>query len=80
MILSETTETYGAEHIFTRRAVSREVGEKLVELMRWWEEYTAQARSGDQCQPVTWQQGGWADHNPGKVARCHGQGRQHQSR
>ena len=40
VILSETTETYGAEHIFTRRAVSREVGEKLVELMRWWEEYT----------------------------------------
>jgi altronate hydrolase len=40
VILSETTETYGAEHIFTRRAVSREVGEKLVELMHWWEEYT----------------------------------------
>lgn len=29
VILSETTETYGAEHLFTRRAVSREVGEKL---------------------------------------------------
>jgi altronate hydrolase len=41
VILSETTETYGAEHLFTRRAVSREVGEKLVELMRWWEDYTA---------------------------------------
>src|SRR4051812_34045516 len=27
-------ETYGAEHLFTRRAVSREVGEKLVALMR----------------------------------------------
>jgi altronate hydrolase len=40
VILSETTETYGAEHLFTRRAVSREVGEKLVELMKWWEEYT----------------------------------------
>jgi altronate hydrolase len=40
VILSETTETYGAEHIFTRRAVSREVGEKLVELMRWWDDYT----------------------------------------
>jgi altronate hydrolase len=39
-ILAETTESYGAEHLFTRRAVSREVGEKLVELMRWWEEYT----------------------------------------
>jgi altronate hydrolase len=39
VILAETTETYGAEHLFTRRAVSREVGEKLVDLMRWWEEY-----------------------------------------
>ncbi|HTW29015.1 MAG TPA: altronate dehydratase family protein [Acetobacteraceae bacterium] len=40
VILSETPETYGAEHLLTRRATSREVGEKLVELMRWWEEYT----------------------------------------
>jgi altronate hydrolase len=41
VILAETPETYGAEHLLTRRAVSREVGEKLVALMRWWEEYTA---------------------------------------
>ncbi len=40
VILSETPETYGAEHLLTRRAVSKEVGEKLVALMRWWEEYT----------------------------------------
>jgi altronate hydrolase len=40
VILSETTETYGAEHLFTRRAASREVGEKLVALMHWWEDYT----------------------------------------
>ncbi len=40
VILSETPETYGAEHLLTRRAVSREVGEKLVALMRWWEDYT----------------------------------------
>jgi len=40
VILSETPETYGAEHLLTRRAVSREVGEKLVDLMRWWDEYT----------------------------------------
>jgi altronate hydrolase len=39
VILSETPETYGAEHLLTRRAVSREVGEKLVGLMRWWEAY-----------------------------------------
>ncbi len=41
VILSETPETYGAEHLLTRRAVSREVGERLVGLMRWWEDYTA---------------------------------------
>ncbi|MFT3718913.1 UxaA family hydrolase [Pseudorhodoferax sp.] len=40
-ILSETPEIYGAEHLLTRRAVRREVGEKLVERIRWWERYTA---------------------------------------
>jgi altronate hydrolase len=40
-ILGETSEIYGAEHLLTRRAVSREVGEKLVERIRWWEKYTA---------------------------------------
>ncbi len=39
-ILGETTEIYGAEHLLTRRAVSRAVGEKLVERIRWWEWYT----------------------------------------
>jgi altronate hydrolase len=38
-ILSETPEIYGAEHLLTRRAVSREVAEKLLERIRWWEEY-----------------------------------------
>lgn len=40
-ILSETPEIYGAEHLLTRRAVSRQVGEKLIERIRWWEDYTA---------------------------------------
>ena len=35
----ETTEIYGAEHLLTRRAVSREVGAKLVERIHWWEEH-----------------------------------------
>ena len=43
-ILSETPEIYGAEHLLTRRAATREVGEKLVEIIRWWEEYTARNR------------------------------------
>ena len=40
-ILSETPEIYGAEHLLTRRAVSAEVGEKLIERIGWWENYTA---------------------------------------
>jgi altronate hydrolase len=40
-ILSETPEIYGAEHLLTRRAVSRDVGERLVERISWWERYTA---------------------------------------
>ncbi|OYU48484.1 MAG: galactonate dehydratase [Rhizobiales bacterium PAR1] len=40
-ILSETPEIYGAEHLLTRRAASRAVGEKLVARIRWWEDYTA---------------------------------------
>jgi altronate hydrolase len=40
-ILSETPEVYGAEHLLTRRAVSKEVGEKLIERIKWWEDYTA---------------------------------------
>ena len=43
-ILSETPEIYGAEHLLTRRAASREVGEKLVSTIRWWEDYTARNR------------------------------------
>jgi altronate hydrolase len=41
-VLAETPEIYGAEHLLTRRAVSREVGEKLVALIRWWEEHARQ--------------------------------------
>ncbi|MBC5764716.1 UxaA family hydrolase [Ramlibacter albus] len=39
-ILSETPEIYGAEHLLTRRAVRREVGEKLISRIKWWEHYT----------------------------------------
>lgn len=38
-ILAETPEIYGAEHLLTRRARTRAVGEKLVERIRWWERY-----------------------------------------
>ncbi|WP_299500985.1 altronate dehydratase family protein [uncultured Roseobacter sp.] len=40
-VLAETPEIYGAEHLLTRRATDQATGEKLVGLIRWWEDYTA---------------------------------------
>jgi altronate dehydratase len=40
-ILSETSEIYGAEHLLTRRAISEEVGKKLIDRIHWWEDYCA---------------------------------------
>ena len=40
-VLAETPEIYGAEHLLTRRAVDRATGDKLIGLIRWWEDYTA---------------------------------------
>jgi altronate hydrolase len=40
-ILSEVPEIFGGEHLLTRRAVSRAVGEKLLERIRWWEDYAS---------------------------------------
>ena len=39
-ILSETPEIYGAEHLLTRRAASLQVAEKLIQRIKWWEQYT----------------------------------------
>lgn len=50
-VLGETPEVYGAEHLLTRRAVSREVGQRLLDRIAWWERYTADA-------------GGSMDNNP----------------
>nr|WP_319513582.1 altronate dehydratase family protein [uncultured Cohaesibacter sp.] len=40
-ILSETSEIYGAEQLLLRRAASKEVGDKLVSQIHWWEDYVA---------------------------------------
>ncbi len=40
-VLAETPEIYGAEHLLTRRAATAEVGDKLIGLIKWWEDYTA---------------------------------------
>lgn len=39
VILSETSEVFGAEHLLTRRARSRAVAEKLLERIEWWKWY-----------------------------------------
>src|SRR3712207_9115928 len=36
-----TTLFRSAEHLLTRRAATREVGQKLVARIKWWEDYTA---------------------------------------
>ncbi len=41
-ILSEIPEVYGAEHLLTRRSISRKVAEQLLERIRWWEAYARQ--------------------------------------
>ncbi len=51
-VLAETPEVYGAEHLLTRRAVSREVGEKLIERIHWWEDYAAAHNSNMNNNPT----------------------------
>lgn len=50
-VLAETPEVFGAEHLLTSRAVSREVGQRLLDRIEWWQDY---ARRG----------GGSLDNNP----------------
>ncbi len=50
-ILAETPEVFGAEHLLTRRAVSEDVGRRLLARLDWWQSY---AESG----------GGTLDNNP----------------
>ena len=74
-ILSETPEIYGAEHLLTRRAVSREVGEKLIERHQVVGGLHRAQWRRDEQQPVARQQARRADDHSRKVARRGGQGR-----
>jgi len=38
-VLGETSEVYGAEQLLTRRSVTPEVADKLIERIKWWEWY-----------------------------------------
>ena len=44
-ILAEVTEIYGGEHMLTRRAVTEEVGRKLIERIEWWIDYAGKLGS-----------------------------------
>lgn len=41
VVLGETTEVYGGEHLLTNRAKSPEVAQQLIDMIHWWEDYTA---------------------------------------
>jgi altronate hydrolase len=41
VILGETPEIYGAEHLLRNRAATAEAGRRIDELIVWWQEYTA---------------------------------------
>jgi len=41
VILGETPEIYGAEHLLRDRAATPEAGRRIDELIAWWQEYTA---------------------------------------
>ena len=77
-ILSETPEIYGAEHLLTRRAVTRRGGSRRsCDQIRWWEDYTARNHGEMNNNPSPGQQGRRAHHHPREVARRGGQGRHH---
>lgn len=50
-VLAETPEIYGAEDLLLQRAIDSSVSDSLLERLRWWEKYTAEA-------------GGSMDNNP----------------
>ncbi len=43
VLLGETPEIYGAEQLLVRRAASREIGQKLIDQIRWWEAHAREA-------------------------------------
>jgi len=45
-ILSETPEIYGAENLLLQRVASEDVGNKLIDLLTWWDGYTSKEPHG----------------------------------
>ena len=40
VVLAETPEIYGAEHLLTQRAASDDVAQRLLDRVEWWKEHT----------------------------------------
>ncbi len=68
-ILSETPEVYGGEHLLTRRAVSKEVADKLLDAHQVVGAVHRAQRHAHGQQPLGRQQGGWPDDDPGEEPR-----------
>ena len=75
-ILSETTEIFGVEHMLTARAVTPEVGRKLIDRIAWWLEVQRGTRLPDQRQGQPRQQRRRSRQRAGEVARRRQEGRQ----
>jgi len=58
VVLAETPEIFGAEHLLTRRAISPEVGRQLLARLDWWRDYTARMGSRFEDNPSPGNQAG----------------------
>jgi altronate dehydratase len=58
VVLAETPEIYGAEHLLTRRAIHKEVGEQLLAKLAWWKDYTHRMGSSFEDNPTPGNQAG----------------------
>jgi len=52
-ILSETPEIYGAEQLLIRRAASKDIADKLMSRIHWWEKYVAASGGSMDNNPST---------------------------
>ncbi len=73
-ILAETPEIYGAEHLLTRRAINREIGEKLIKRIEWWEKHTTANQAKMDNNPTPGNKNGGLttilEKSLGAVAKC----------
>ena len=76
-ILSETPEIHGVEYMLTRRAVTPAVGQKLLDRLAWWENYTRGHNGAVQRRGRPRQPGRRAGQHLREVAGLGDEGRHH---